>query len=120
MLRFRCPNCNSIADETELSPGGEAHIQRMCSGSSDKEFYSYLFERKNPLGVHFERWLHSYGCGKWFHAARCTKTMEVFGTYIAQEIKPQARVLAEDRGIECLVVDYNELRGIESNVLKLF
>ena len=42
------------------------------------------------------------------------------GIYAAQEIKPQARVLAEDRGIECLILDYDELRGIESNDLKLF
>ena len=44
----------------------------------------------------------------------------VTGIYAAQEIKPQARVLAEDRGIECLVLNYDELRGIESNELKLF
>ena len=44
----------------------------------------------------------------------------VTGSYAAQEIKPQARVLAEDRGIECLILDYDQLRGIESNVLKLF
>ena len=44
----------------------------------------------------------------------------VTGIYAAQEIKPQGRVLAEDRGIECLILDYDELRGIESNELKLF
>ena len=44
----------------------------------------------------------------------------VSGIFAAQEIKPQARVLAEDRGIECLVLNYDELRGIESNELKLF
>lgn len=44
----------------------------------------------------------------------------VQGIFAAQEIKPQARVLAEDRGIRCLVLDYDELRGIESNELKLF
>jgi RecB family endonuclease NucS len=44
----------------------------------------------------------------------------VSGIYAAQEIKPQARVLAEDRGIRCLVIDYDELRGIESDELKLF
>ncbi len=51
---------------------------------------------------------------------RDSELSPVRGLYVAQEIKPQARVLAEDRGIECLVVDYNELRGIESDVLKLF
>ena len=44
----------------------------------------------------------------------------VRGVFVAQEIKPQARVLAEDRGIGCVVVDYDELRGIRSNDLKLF
>ena len=88
MLKFICPYCQVEADETELTPGGEAHLKRMGPGSSDQEFYNYLFERKNPRGIHFERWLHSYGCGKWFHVVRCTKTMEVFGTYSAQETNP--------------------------------
>ena len=44
----------------------------------------------------------------------------VSGSFAAQEIKPQARVLAEDRGIKCLLLDYDELRGIESDELKLF
>ena len=93
MLRLRCPYCMIVADETELVPGGEAHIKREGPGSSDDQFYSYLFERKNPCGVHFERWYHNFGCGKWFHAARCTKTMEVFGTYKAQELKPPKAVI---------------------------
>ncbi|WP_033340203.1 endonuclease NucS [Catenuloplanes japonicus] len=44
----------------------------------------------------------------------------VSGIFAAQEIKPQARVLAEDRGIRCVVVDYDKLRGIEKNELTLF
>ena len=44
----------------------------------------------------------------------------VSGIFAAQESKPQARVLAEDRGIKCLLLDYDELRGIESDELKLF
>ncbi|WP_018295774.1 endonuclease NucS [Corynebacterium lubricantis] len=44
----------------------------------------------------------------------------VVGVFAAQEIKPQARTLAEDRGIRCVVLDYDELRGIESNELRLF
>ena len=51
---------------------------------------------------------------------RDSELSPVKGLYVAQEIKPQARVLAEDRGIECVVVDYDELRGMESDVLKLF
>ncbi|WP_344171521.1 endonuclease NucS [Pilimelia columellifera] len=44
----------------------------------------------------------------------------VVGVFVAQEIKPQARVLATDRGIRCVVVDYDKLRGIERDELTLF
>lgn len=44
----------------------------------------------------------------------------VQGVFAAQEIKPQARTLAEDRGIRCVTLDYQTLRGIESNELTLF
>jgi RecB family endonuclease NucS len=44
----------------------------------------------------------------------------VRGIFVAQVIKPQAKVLAEARGIDCVEVDYDELRGIESDILKLF
>lgn len=44
----------------------------------------------------------------------------VRGMFVAQQIKPQAKVLATDRSIEWLEVDYDELRGIESDELRLF
>lgn len=44
----------------------------------------------------------------------------VRGIFVAQSIKPQAKVLAASRDIDCVEVDYDELRGIESNVLRLF
>ena len=44
----------------------------------------------------------------------------VSGMFVAQQVKPQARVLATDRGIRWLEVDYDELRGIESDELRLF
>lgn len=44
----------------------------------------------------------------------------VRGLFVAQQIKPQARVLAADRGIAWLEVDYDQLRGIESDELRLF
>ena len=92
MLTLECPNCGLLADETELSPGGEAHLTRFGPGSGDDEFEGYLFRRANPRGVHFERWRHANGCGKWFHAARCTATLEVFGTYKAQTLEPPQNI----------------------------
>jgi RecB family endonuclease NucS len=44
----------------------------------------------------------------------------VQGVFAAQLIKPQARTLAEDRGIRCVTLDYNALRGIESDEFRLF
>lgn len=43
----------------------------------------------------------------------------VAGVFAAQEIKPQARTLAEDRGIRCLVLDYDAMRGIDDG-MRLF
>ena len=44
----------------------------------------------------------------------------VRGVFAAQEIKPQARVLAEDRGLQCVVLDYAALRGTPNDSLLLF
>ena len=44
----------------------------------------------------------------------------VVGVFAAQQIKPQARTLAEDRGIRCLVLDYDAMRGLDDTASKLF
>ena len=44
----------------------------------------------------------------------------VKGVFAAQEIKPQARVLAEDRGIRCLELDYDAMRGLDNVEHRLF
>ncbi|WP_241384058.1 endonuclease NucS [Rhodococcus sp. CH91] len=44
----------------------------------------------------------------------------VTGVFAAQQIKPQARTLATDRGIRCIVLDYEALRGTESTEFRLF
>ena len=44
----------------------------------------------------------------------------VKGVFAAQEIKPQARVLATDRGIDCVTVDYAVLKGTDDPTQRLF
>ncbi len=97
MLLLTCPCCGVAAEETEFAPGGEAHLRREGPGTSDGAYESYMFNRKNPRGVHFERWRHAYGCGKWFIAARDTVTLEVFGTYPAQTHEPPPDITARIR-----------------------
>ncbi|WP_026818034.1 endonuclease NucS [Arthrobacter castelli] len=44
----------------------------------------------------------------------------VRGVFAAQQIKPQAKVLAEDRGISCLTLDYDAMRGVDDSESRLF
>ena len=44
----------------------------------------------------------------------------VSGVFAAQEIKPQARTLAQDRGIRCLLLDYDAMRGLDDADSRLF
>ena len=93
MLALKCHNCGLLVEETELQAGGEAHIKRFGPKSSTGKFSAYMFDSLNTKGVIFERWRHSHGCGKWFHVARCTETLEVFGSYSAQTLKPPKAIL---------------------------
>ena len=92
MLILECPYCGVTAEETEFHGGGEAHIKRFGPWSSEGDFEAYRFHRENPKGVHFERWRHVNGCGKWFHVARDTATLEVFGAYSAQVSEPPQEI----------------------------
>jgi len=44
----------------------------------------------------------------------------VQGIFAAQEIRPQARTLAQDRGIRCVTLDYESMRGADDGALRLF
>jgi RecB family endonuclease NucS len=44
----------------------------------------------------------------------------VAGVFAAQQIKPQARTLAQDRGIRCLTLDYDSMRGMDNDEFRLF
>ncbi len=89
MLLITCPNCCQ-RDESEFACGGEAHIARPLQTDTltDQQWGDYLFMRKNPKGVHFERWNHARGCRRWFNAARHTVTHEIIATYKMGEPPP--------------------------------
>ncbi len=93
MLLISCPVCGVEGDETEFRYGGAAHIERPASldpeNISDEAQRDYLFIRKNPCGLHFERWVCARGCGKWFHAARDTMTLEFKAFYAITDQPPK-------------------------------
>ena len=80
MLQIACPWC-SVRDEEEFRYGGESGIARPSIDVDDTRWSDYLFNRTNTKGVNYERWLHAYGCGRWFNAIRDTVTHEMLATY---------------------------------------
>lgn len=97
MLLIHCPYCDEKRPEVEFSYAGEAHIARPKDpdGLSDEEWASYLFIRKNPRGRHFERWVHTHGCARYFNAVRDTVTDKFAMTYKAGEARPSDDEIAE-------------------------
>ncbi|MFO0996815.1 MAG: sarcosine oxidase subunit delta [Alphaproteobacteria bacterium] len=89
MLLITCPWCGP-RDEIEFTCAGEAHIARPPEPAllSDEQWADYLFMRKNVKGLHYERWIHSSGCRRWFNAARDTVTHEIHATYKMGEPPP--------------------------------
>ena len=82
MLQIECPWCG-LRDENEFSYGGEAHILRPSEPDalSDEEWADYLFMRTNTKGVFREKWCHSAGCRRWFHAERDTVSYQFKSVY---------------------------------------
>lgn len=87
MLQIQCPFCGS-RDEADFSYGGESHVIRPSPNVTDAEWADYLYNRRNPKGVHNERWCHLSGCGQWFNMARDTVTHEVIAVYKMGESAP--------------------------------
>src|SRR5262249_10524392 len=82
LLLLDCPWCGQ-RDEREFRCAGESHIARPGPAASvgDEAWARYLFARANPKGIHRERWLHVWGCGRWFNVARDTVSHRVVAVY---------------------------------------
>lgn len=97
MILIHCPYCDEKRPELEFSYAGEAHVARPKNPDalSDEEWAAYLFIRKNPRGRHFERWIHSHGCARYFNAVRDTVTDKFALTYKAGEAQPSDDEIAK-------------------------
>jgi sarcosine oxidase, subunit delta len=91
MLLITCPYCGPRA-EIEFRGGGEAHIARPpdAAALSDAAWAEFLFYRSNPKGLHAERWVHTYGCQRWFNALRDTASDNIVATYKTGTPRPAA------------------------------
>jgi len=90
MLLIPCPYCAESRPEIEFAYAGEAHIARPVDPSAldDAKWETFLFQRTNARGRHFERWRHIHGCGRFFNAIRDTVTDRFERTYNAGERRP--------------------------------
>lgn len=90
MLLITCPYCEAARPEVEFTYAGEAHLARPADPSklSDEEWRDHLYIRSNPRGVHYERWRHLHGCGRFFNAVRDTVTDKFLSTYKAGQPRP--------------------------------
>ena len=93
MFIVECPWCGK-RDQSEFTAQGEAHIARPedPASLSDEQWGDYLFFRHNPKGLHYERWIHTHGCRRWFNIARKTATSEFYASYKPGEKKPPVNI----------------------------
>ena len=89
MLLIPCPWCGPRND-SEFTPGGEAHIARPPAAASDQQWGDYLYYRKNIKGPQLERWFHAYGCRRWLNVARDSVTHDITAVYKMDEPVPDA------------------------------
>ncbi len=97
MLQITCPWCGP-RDAVEFHCHGEAHISRPEKPHEidDAAWGDYIFFRKNPKGVHYERWTHDAGCRRWFNAIRNTVTDAFIATYPPTDPIPE--ISTDDQG----------------------
>ncbi len=92
MFTIDCPWCGK-RDQSEFSAHGEAYIARPAQPDqmSDEEWGDYVFFRKNPKGVHYERWVHSHGCRRWLVVVRDTATDRIHAACKPRESPPEVQ-----------------------------
>ena len=79
MFLIHCPYCNEEREQEEFSPAGEAFIARpeAPENISDEAWADYVFYRTNHKGDHWEQWVHTSGCRKYFMVERSTIAHEI-------------------------------------------
>jgi sarcosine oxidase subunit delta len=90
MLLIPCPYCGD-RPELEFTYGGEAQLARPANPEAltDEAWAEYLYHRKNPRGLHAERWRHTHGCGRFFNTWRHTVTDRFHGCWKPGENPPE-------------------------------
>jgi methylglutamate dehydrogenase subunit B len=76
MLTIACPHCGPRS-QNEFTYGGDASVARPPEDAPTAAWFAYVYERRNPKGLHEEFWQHSAGCRTWLRVTRDTRTHDV-------------------------------------------
>ncbi len=97
-MRINCPYCGERSLD-EFVYYGDATVVRPDPGAPDAmaRFVSYVYERKNPPGMHRELWYHAAGCHSWLVATRGTSTHFIASVELAKDVALKRATPAEGR-----------------------
>jgi RecB family endonuclease NucS len=104
-----CRNSDGESAAIEIKRRGEINGSNFNEGTASRQGAYVAIEVKRHAGIDAVEQLTRY----LDMLNRDPLLAPVYGVLAAQTIKPQARTLAEDRGIRCVVLDYDAMRGIE-------
>ncbi|WP_192385047.1 sarcosine oxidase subunit delta [Mesorhizobium silamurunense] len=83
-----------LRDAQEFSYLGDASLLDRPDGLAEKAgdaFFSYVYLRENPAGVHRELWFHEQGDRSWLVVTRNTVTHEILGAELARDVALRSR-----------------------------
>ena len=85
MLEINCPFCGKRAQK-EFSYVGDASVTRPApEGSTDGDWFEFVYLRDNPRGPHDELWHHSSGCRRIIKVRRDVVTHEIIATGVPSD-----------------------------------
>jgi hypothetical protein len=104
-----------------IKDGAESHLQKLLAEHIHLLGEGFTFVRREYMtAIGPVDLLAQDAAGRSELMNRDPHLAPVSGVFAAQTIKPQARRLAEDRGIRCLLLDYDAMRGLDDTASKLF
>ena len=84
-MRLTCPYCGPRGSE-EFTYYGDAGVQRPDGADpGDGRWYSYIYLRENPNGLHRELWWHASGCRSWLVVTRNVTTHAIAEVRLAYD-----------------------------------
>ena len=90
MLRINCPFCGE-RDHSEFTYGGDATVVYPALDAPLEAWIDAVYVRRNPKGLHRERWQHGDGCRLWLIVERDVRKIFTYRQQVLAEIFPHTQ-----------------------------